>query len=100
MPSVRGIQEKYGKDKFEVLMLSVDQGFSMPNTDPAKDNRKKLQSQNVDWDNVLLPHGFDDTHRKFNVDGYGLTLVGPDGIVRGIGIYPDDVKQIMVQMKF
>lgn len=95
---MKGIQEKFGSDKFEVLMLSVDAGFHMPGKSPLVGNRDKLQSQGVKWDNVLLPHGFDDAHRKFNLDGYGLTLVGPDGIVQGVDLYPERVQQLTAQL--
>lgn len=95
---MKGIQEKFGKDKFEVLMLSVDAAFRMPGKDPKIGNQEILQTQGVQWDNVLMPQGFDDSHRKFNMDGYGMTLVGPDGIVRGVKIYPDLVKQLTAQL--
>jgi len=95
---VKGIQEKFGSDKFEVLMLSVDAAVHMPGKDPKTGDKQILETQGVQWDNVLMPQGFDDCHRKFNVDGYGMTLVGPDGIVRGVQIYPDLVKQLTAQL--
>jgi hypothetical protein len=95
MPLVKGIQEKYGKDKFQVLMLSVDLGYDFSMDKSLQGNAERLQAQGVDWPNVLLPKGFDDTQRLFHIDGYGLTLVGPDGLVKGVNIRPEDIDRLM-----
>ena len=54
-----------------------------------------MHKQHVDFPNVLLPHGFDDSQKRFNVDGYGLTLIGPDGIVRGVDIRVSEVERLL-----
>jgi hypothetical protein len=85
-----------GKDKVQVLLLSVDLGYGLNAYKATADDMTKMQRGGVDdWPNVLLPNGFKDTQRLFNLDGYGLTLVGPDGIVRGIDIREDDVKELL-----
>lgn len=85
-----------GKDKVQVLLLSVDLGYGLNSFKAAAGNLTKMQNGGVDdWPNVLMPNGFKDTQRLFNLDGYGLTLVGPDGIVRGIDIREDDVKELL-----
>jgi hypothetical protein len=40
-----------------------------------------------------LPHH--SAQRRFNIDGYGLTLIGPDGIVRGVDIRPKEVVKLL-----
>jgi len=98
MPLVQGTQQKYGKDKFQVLMLSVDRNYDIPEAEAIETDKKRMQHQNVDWPNVLLPHGFQDTQQLFNLDGYGLTLIGPDGTVRGIHLQPDEVDRLVGDM--
>ncbi len=95
MPLVKRIQEKVGPDKLQVLLLSVDLGYGMPKEEASSMDLKRLRKQQVNWPNVLLPHGWDDTQRRFNIDGYGLTLVGPDGIVRGVNISPEEVEPLI-----
>ncbi len=92
MPLVKSIQHKFGYDKVQVLLLSVDLGYGFPNEKAAADDLARMQKQQVNWPNVLLPHGFDDTQRRFNLDGYGLTLIGPDGIVRGVDVGTEEVE--------
>jgi hypothetical protein len=40
-----------------------------------------------------------DTQRKFNLDAYSLTLVGLDGIVRGVDVPPSEL-EAMVESLF
>ncbi len=94
VPSVKGIQMQYGKDKVQVLLLSVDLGYGQNKfTAAANDMKRMLNGGVADWPNVLLQNGFKDTQRMFNLDGYGLTLIGPDGIVRAIDIREEEAKE-------
>jgi len=95
MPLVKRIEEKLGKNKLQVLLLSVDLGYGRDAEGAAQSDLKTLQKQDVNWPNVLLPHGFEDCQRTFNLDGYGLTLVGPDGIVRGVDVHPSEVARLL-----
>ena len=97
MPSVKGIQEKMGKDKFQVLLLSVDHDKDFSEKGPVKEDQDRLDSQAVDWPNVMLPNGWDDTQRLFNLDGYGPTLINPDGIVLGVNIQPEEVERLIAK---
>jgi len=93
---VKGIQKKYGQDKLQVLLLSVDSGYGINPQRAMESDLKTMTKQGVqDWPNVVLPNGMKDTERMFNLDGYGLTLVDPNGIVRGIHIYGDDVTELL-----
>jgi len=92
MPLVKGIQQKLGKDKFAVLLLSVDHEYG--ESSAAEDN-KRLKKEGVNWPNVILPHGFDDTQRLFNFDGYGLCLITPDGVVKGIDLLPSQISKLL-----
>jgi hypothetical protein len=101
MPLVKRIQDKFGPDKLQVLLLSVDKGYEGYERSGSSDqslatkNAQRMHKQQVDWPNVLLPHGFDDAQRRFNLDGYGLTLIGPDGIVRGVDVQPGEVERLL-----
>jgi hypothetical protein len=95
MPLVKGIQQRLGKDKLEVLMLSVDAGYGYPKEEAIRGDAERLKAQNVSWPNVLLPAGFDDTQRIFNIDGYGLTLIGRDGKVLGVNLLPDQIDELL-----
>lgn len=93
---MKGIQQEKGKDKLEVLLLSVDCGYGMDLAGAIAGDLKAMKRQGVeDWPNVILKDGFKDAQRMFNLDGYGLSLIGPDGIVRGIDIYENDVKELL-----
>ncbi len=101
MPLVKGIQHKFGSDKLQVLLLSVDLGYgSFSQEKAAAKDIQAMNKQNVQWPNVLLAHGFDDTQRRFNLDGYGLTLIGPDGIVRGVDVQPEGVEELLGKMSW
>jgi hypothetical protein len=94
MPLVKGIQQKLGKDKFQVLLLSVDYDYSSEGNNAADEDNKRLKKQGVDWPNVIVPHGFDTVQRLFNFDGYGLILVDPNGNVKGINMVPDQLNRL------
>lgn len=95
MPLVKGIQNKLGKDKFEVLLLSVDAERNFCGENPADADRKSLKEVGVDWENVLVPGGFETLLRRYNLDGYGLVLIDPNGIVRGVNLRADEVKKLI-----
>ena len=99
MPSVKGLQEKYGKDKLAVLLLSVDKEYTFGEKEPVNEDNEVLKKQGVDWPNVMLPKGFNDTQRLFNVDGYGSMLIDPGGIVRGVDIRAEEVEQLIASQK-
>jgi len=84
-----------GSDKFQVLLLSVDLGYGENKDTVAKENLDHIHEQNANWPNVLLANGFDDCQRQFNLDGYGLTLISPDGIVRGVDVRPEEVRKLL-----
>ena len=97
---MKGIQEREGKDKLQVLLLSVDAGYGISVKEAAEKDANVLKKHGVgDWPNVIVPNGFKDTIRQFNLDGYGLTLIDPEGIVRGIDIREDSVMRLLVEIK-
>jgi len=96
---VKGIQKEKGKDKLQVLLLSVDCGYGMDTASAMSGDLKAMKRQGVEeWPNVILRNGFKDAQRMFNLDGYGLSLIGPDGIVRGIDIREDEVRELLKEI--
>jgi hypothetical protein len=95
---VKGTQAKYGSNKLSVLMLSVDLGYGTQMGEAMSGDFQRMRDNGVDWPNVLVPKGFDDLQRIFNLDGYGLTLIGPDGVVRGVNIRSEEVDRLMAGM--
>jgi hypothetical protein len=98
MPLVKGTQQKFGEDRFQVLMLSVDLGYGETLANATRGDNERMAKQGVSWPNVLLPKGFEDTQRLFHMDGYGLTLIGPDGIVRGIDLQPEKLDELLANI--
>lgn len=93
---MRRLQEKYGTDKLQVLLLSVSLGYGVREENEVKRQEQKvLGQQGVAWTNIMLPNGMQDTGRMFNLHGYGLSLIDPDGIVRGIDIVPEQVEELL-----
>ena len=78
-------QIKYG-NKLQVVGLSVDMGYGSDAATARKSCGTIMAKNNVSWPNVFDPKGFDGVMRNFNISGYGLVLVDPIGIVRGIDI--------------
>jgi hypothetical protein len=95
---VKRIQQTYGANRLQVVLLSTDLSYGMSKEEAGRRDAERLKPQQVDWPNVLVPGGFDGTQRRFNLDGYGLTLVGPDGIVRGVDLRTDDVESLLGRM--
>ena len=92
---MKRLQQRFGTDKLQVLLLSVDLSYETPKAEAAKGDAQRMKEQQVEWPNVLVPDGFDGTQRRFNLDGYGLTLIGPDGIVRGVDVRADEVENLL-----
>jgi hypothetical protein len=58
--------------------------------------KKKLS---LSWPNVFLSEGWDDAQRLFNSSGYGQVLVGPDGVVRGVGLHGQELEKAVEQLR-
>jgi hypothetical protein len=98
MPLVKGTQQKVGRNKFDVLLLSIDRSYQMPIDVIMKSNKEAIRDAEVNWPNVVLPHGFEDVRGLFNTTGYGLVLIDPDGIVRNTHVEPDQLEPLLAQM--
>jgi hypothetical protein len=80
------VQQRQGRDKLEVVLLSVDPGYFGKDKSYVDNDSKILKRQEVDWPSAFLPGGWSDTQRVFNLSGYGLVLVDANGIVRGVNL--------------
>ncbi len=88
------MQVDLGKDRLDVLMVSVDRSYG----DLAKAREKAVrifEKQKVTWSSSFDPDGWAGVSRTLNGAGYGLILVGPDGIVRGVGIRQAEAKKLL-----
>ncbi len=45
-----------------------------------------------------MPSGWAGVADKFNLGGYGLTLVDADGIVRGVDLHAKELKKLMKKL--
>ena len=78
------MQKRHGKDKLEVVLLSVDPGYFGENKNYVSQAEKILKRHKADWPSAFLPGGWNDCARTFNINGYGLILVDAQGMVRAI----------------
>lgn len=90
-------QKKYGS-KLQVVGLSVDLGYGTDAATAQKQADAIRAKHGVNWPNVLVPNGFNGVMRKFNLSGYGLTLIGPDGVVRGVSIRMEEAEALLNKM--
>ena len=82
-------------------MLSVDRGYDVGDrvSKRTRKREKKIYKKlKLDWSNVRVPGGWTGVIDQFNLDGYGLTLVDADGIVRGVNIHSKQLKKLMKQL--
>jgi len=54
-----------------------------------------LKKHKIAWPNAFDPDGWNGVMRRFNLSGYGLTLVDKEGIVRGIHVHARDVERLL-----
>ncbi len=100
-PLVQRVQKQYGRDKLEVLLVSIDRSYSFDKSRLSrskKDAEKIFAKLKLDWPSVFMPGGWDDVVKKFNLHGYGLSLVDGNGIVRGVSIHERDLKRLMGEL--
>ncbi len=77
------MQQKYGEDKLQVILLSTDR------TKAEYSKRSPAlfaKYGGAQWPSVILPNGFRSALRFGNF-GYGKVIVDAKGIVRSIGEY-------------
>ncbi len=94
MPLVQGLQAELGSERLEVMLVSVDRSYG----DLAKAREKAiriLEKQKVSWSSSFDPEGWGGVSRTLNGAGYGLIVVGPDGIVRGAGVRHAEAKKLL-----
>ncbi len=94
MPLVQELQNKLGKDKVGVLLLSIDEEYGSHQA-AVEGMKEALQSKSVDLPVAFAPGGFADTRARFGIDGYGIMLVGPDGTVIGKDLFVNDLERMI-----
>jgi hypothetical protein len=76
-------------------MLSVDESYGGTKAYDIQDLTTTMRAHHVAWQCCRVPHGWDNIGWMFNLDGYSLSLVGPDGIVRAVDVQPDEIEKMM-----
>lgn len=93
---MRAAQNKVGKDKLAVLLISVDRAYGMTEQEAEKDSRRIMKLKGVsDWPCVIEPNGWEGVNKVFGIDGYHVFLVGKDGKVVHEDLMPDDLDQAL-----
>jgi len=88
---VKELQRKYG---FEVLLWSVDASYG--SVDEARAScASAIDRHEISWPNVIIPGGWDQLNKDYNIDGYGLFLIDGDGRLLGRNLFPDDIERIL-----
>jgi peroxiredoxin len=77
LPKLLELQQELGEDKLQVLLLSVDISWGF--ADAETRNTATLQRLGIPFPNVLVPGGWNELITTFNIHGYGLILINPDG---------------------
>jgi hypothetical protein len=95
---VQGIQNKYGRNKLEVLLLSVDASYGQPADQAAEGDRSTMTQHGIVWPNVVVPNGWDGVIERFNIDGYGLTLIDDKGKVVAKDVRHNDLDALLQQI--
>lgn len=92
---MKKLQEKYGKDRLAVLMLSVDEAYGTPTQEAIEGNRAVLREHQITWQNVVVPGGWEEMEKRFGIDGYGITYVDAKGNLIGMDLTPEMIDVLL-----
>ena len=79
-------------------MLSVDAGYGGTLEQANRDVKAMLKKHNIDWTSIVVQGGFNGVVRKFNLNGYGLTLIDANGIAQGIDVRTPELNTLLTKM--
>jgi hypothetical protein len=80
------------------VLLSVDIGYGDTYASAKRDAEQIMKQYKVDWPSVIEPEGWKGVNRRFNVDGYQLILVGPDGKVFSPDARAEDLESLLAKV--
>lgn len=92
------MQQRYGADKFSVVLIDVDPEYYKKPEEYLPKAKKILDKRKLDWPNTLAPKGFQDVVRTFNLFGYGNIVVDARGIVRGVDIHDKALERLVEEI--
>jgi hypothetical protein len=78
-----------------VVLVDVDPGYFQKPEQYLPQAKKIIERHKLDWPNVIVPGGFNETVRVFNLSGYGNVVVDPQGIVRGVNVHGGQLEQLV-----
>ncbi len=94
MPLVQELQNRLGKDKLAVLLLSLD-GEGSSRAEAIAGMEQAMKDEGVDLPCAIVPGGSVETQERFGVQGYGIALIGPDGAIKGRDLQLSDVESML-----
>jgi hypothetical protein len=94
---VKRVQKKYGRDKFDVLLISVDASYERLSPGTKSRVKKMMAEHGILWPSVIDLVGWDGVTKRFGQDGYGIHLVGPDGIVRKVDVRAEELDGLVAR---
>ena len=80
------------------MLLSVDVGYGRTYDEAKRRAKEIMKEHRIDWPSVVEPNGWKGVNNRFNVDGYQLILIGPDGKVRTPDARADDLEAMLTKM--
>jgi hypothetical protein len=92
---VQELQKQYGKDRFEVVLLSVDSSYGQTVSSATQEVKDCLKQHGIDWPAVVEPEGWTGVGQRLNVDGYSLVFIDTQGIVQGVDLRAAQVKPLL-----
>jgi hypothetical protein len=78
--------------------MDVDPGFFAEHEEHLRRATNLLARLKLDWPNAIVPNGFKDTMRSFNLSGYGNIIVDAAGIVRGVDLHGEDLQHLLDEL--
>jgi hypothetical protein len=78
-----------------VVLVDVDPGYFQEPEQYLPQAKKVLERKKLVWPNVIVPNGFNDTVRTFNLSGYGNIVVDAKQNVRGVNLHGKELERLI-----
>ena len=92
------LQKKYGADKFQVLLLSVDGEYDGSVAKAKPKVVSTLKAKSIRWPAAIEPNGWSGIGKTWHVDGYDLILIDQKGQVVKAGYLGDELETLLAKL--